>query len=325
MNTASLRQRFRRWAIRTRVPEPMPIRLPQRRVYVLPTRAGLALLATLLCMLLASINYNLSLGYALVFLLGSVMVVHILIAWRSLAGLELNLQSTGEAFAGGSALWLLTLSNAQRHERLAIRILDTQGQLRCEADVAANSSTESQITLPAPRRGIQQPGQLTLECRQPLGWIRAWAYIEPDAPAVIFPAPNGELPLPDVPGAPDTAASGQHDTRPGQDDFAGLRGFHPGDSPRHIAWKQLAQGRGLMTKQFASEGAPECVLNWSALPSGMPEEERLSQLAAWVLLARQSGTRSTLILPGIQTGPGADAAHHQACLLRLALFGQAPA
>ena len=43
--------------------------LTQRRVFVLPTRQGLAYAVSLLVMLVGAINYNLSLGYALVFLL----------------------------------------------------------------------------------------------------------------------------------------------------------------------------------------------------------------------------------------------------------------
>jgi uncharacterized protein (DUF58 family) len=317
LNLTHLRRRFRRWATRSRVPEASPIRLAQRRVYVLPTRAGLALLATLLVMLLASINYNLSLGYALVFLLGSVFVAHILFSWRTLVDLELSLQPGEEQFAGSTATWQLSLHNIQRHERPAIRMLDSEGQFLLQTDVPAHALIAQKIGLPAPQRGLQQPGQLTLESCQPLGWIRAWAYIEPDAPALIYPAPAGELPWPE---ASSTQHAGPQGERAGQDDFAGLRGFQPGDSPRHIAWKQLAQGRGLMTKQFSANTAPECVLDWAALPAGLPVEARLSQLTAWVLQARQQGARSTLRLPGSETGPGADPAHHQACLLRLALF-----
>ncbi|MDO6385952.1 DUF58 domain-containing protein [Uliginosibacterium sp. 31-12] len=318
MSAATLRQRFRRWATRTRTPETQPIQLPQRRVYVLPTRAGLALLATLLAMLLASINYNLSLGYGLVFLLGSVFIVHILHSWRTLTGLQLSLSPSGEAFAGGMAQWRVELVNEASHERPAVRLRDSQGRELMLTDVPAGQHSEAFIALPCPQRGVLQPGQLSVESTQPLGWIRAWSYIEPDAPAVIYPAPDGERPLPEGWG---DNGEGRSRERPGQDDFAGLRGFQPGDSPRQIAWKQLAQGRGLLTKQFASAGSPACVLDWNMLPATLPLEERLSQLARWVLQTRHSGARTTLLLPDSQTGPGEDAAHHQACLLRLALFG----
>ena len=46
-----------------------PIHLKQRRIFILPTRAGLLFALTLIVMLIAAINYNLALGHALVFLL----------------------------------------------------------------------------------------------------------------------------------------------------------------------------------------------------------------------------------------------------------------
>ncbi|MEN3113540.1 DUF58 domain-containing protein [Uliginosibacterium paludis] len=313
-----VRQRLRRWALRNRAPERQPVRLGQRRVYVLPSRAGLALLLTLLAMLIASINYNLSLGYGLVFLLGSVFVLHILHSWRTLTNLEVSIAAHGESFAGGAASWRLTARNAARSERPGLRLKSAAGQILYEHfDVPANAQAELLFALPARARGLMQPGQLTLETTQPLGWIRAWSYLEPDAQAVVYPAPAGTRALP---AGLSPAQSGQNASLvAGQDDFAGLRKHQPVDSPRHIAWKQLAQGRGLLTKTWASAAARECVLDWRLLPAEQSLETRLSQLTAWVLEARAAGMRTTLILPDSETGPGEDAAHHQVCLLRLAL------
>lgn len=314
----ALRTRFRRWALRSRAPELQPVQLGQRRVYVLPTPAGLALLATLAIMLLASINYNLSLGYALVFVLGSVFVVHILHSWRTLTGLEVAIEACGESFAGRSASWRVSLTNESRHERAGLRLRDGDGKQLLLLDVGVAARADGIFTLPAPRRGLHRPGQLSLESTQPLGWIRAWTWLEPDAPAVVYPAPEGKLPLPE---GIDSDDRGHALSRlVGRDDFAGLRPHLPTDSPRHIAWKQLAQGRGLLTKIYAGSGAPSCVIDWHRLPRGMDAETRLSQLTAWVISARQAGLRTSLILPDSQTGPGDDAGHHQTCLLRLALF-----
>lgn len=313
---ARLRQGIRR---RIGAPEPQPVRLGQRRIYVLPTPAGLALLLTLLAMLVASINYNLSLGYGLVFLLGSVFVVHILHTWRTLTGLRVRVTPQGECFAGQAASWRLSLENDGRHERPALRLLDESGALLASADAAPGSRTETRFTRPAPQRGPLQPGFLTLESTQPLGWIRAWSYLEPDAPVCVFPAPEGALPIPQGFAASQTGT--HRASQPGQDDFAGLRTHQASDSLRHVAWKQLAQGRGWLTKQYDSTSTPDCILDWRQLPATLDTEQRLSQLCVWVLATRQAGTRTTLILPEGQTGPGDDAAHHQACLTRLALSG----
>jgi len=58
-------------------PQPAPYLLTQRRLYILPTKQGLAFALLLFIMLLGSINYSNSLGYFLTFLLASLSVVTI--------------------------------------------------------------------------------------------------------------------------------------------------------------------------------------------------------------------------------------------------------
>ena len=66
--------RFRHW-LQARLTPRDVLLLTQRNVYILPTRPGLMLAATLLVLLVASINYQLNLGYLLTFLLaGSALV-----------------------------------------------------------------------------------------------------------------------------------------------------------------------------------------------------------------------------------------------------------
>jgi hypothetical protein len=80
-----LHESFVRWAVPVRAPEPAPIILTQRRVYVLPTAAGLSYGTALIVILLGAMNYNLSLGHALVFLLaglGVVTILHTFATWR---------------------------------------------------------------------------------------------------------------------------------------------------------------------------------------------------------------------------------------------------
>ena len=64
-----IRGRIRRW-FENRLPRSDSWVLTQRNLYILPTKAGWGFCVTLLVMLLASVNYQLNLGYALTFLLG---------------------------------------------------------------------------------------------------------------------------------------------------------------------------------------------------------------------------------------------------------------
>ena len=52
-SASGLRRTLERWLFRIDGPEPAPIRLVQRRIFVLPSAAGLAFAAALLVMLIA--------------------------------------------------------------------------------------------------------------------------------------------------------------------------------------------------------------------------------------------------------------------------------
>ena len=92
-------QRF--WVSRLRPSD--SITLTQRTVYILPTRPGWMLAVTLLVLLIASINYQLNLGYVLTFLLAGCVVVGMHVCHGTLRGLTLHLTTPEPCFAGGVA------------------------------------------------------------------------------------------------------------------------------------------------------------------------------------------------------------------------------
>ena len=129
-------------------------------------------------------------------------------------------------------------------------------------------------------------------------------------------APRGED------GAGGTGTGGR--VRDGDDDFAGFRAHRAADSPRHVAWKALARGGPMLTKQYAAAQGGDVLLDWSALPTHLDEEQRLSRLTAWVLRADQDGRRYGLLLPQTHIAPELGRDHRDRCLRELALFGIAP-
>jgi len=56
-------------AFRARAEDYLPHKVSHQRIYIVPSKRGAAFVLTLLLMLIASINYSLSLGYALSFVL----------------------------------------------------------------------------------------------------------------------------------------------------------------------------------------------------------------------------------------------------------------
>lgn len=315
-----LQARFLRWALRGNAPEAAPIILTQRRVFVLPSRQGLAYALSLLVMLIGAINYNLSLGYALVFLLAGLGTTTILHTFRNLAQLQISPGHSIAAFAGEPAVFAVVLANLRDESRPAIR-LRLPGQLPIEVEVPAGTSIEARLAMPSSRRGWLALPRITLETTYPLGLIRCWGYAAPDQRCLIYPSPAKQAPpLPAMPGGEDGAAK----LAVGMDDFAGLRIHQAADPLRHVAWKAAArQNDGpLLTKQFSGAAAHTLWLDWATLTAYPDIEQRLSILARWVCDAHAAGLAWGLRLPGKELAPASGEAHFQACLKLLALYEQ---
>ena len=289
--------------------------LSQRRVYILPTRAGLTFGAVLVLMLIGSINYSLSLGYILTFLLGGMGVVSILHTFRNLAHIYVSAGRAVPVYAGDTAHFQLFLESRSSFERHSLDLRCRGTTARC--DVPAHGATSVLVPLKAERRGWLQLERVTVETRFPLGVMRAWSYVQPDIRALVYPRPDSSsLPVPTpIPDTGDAISAGA-----GTDDFAGLRPYQASDSPRHIAWRASARSESLLTKVFSGRAASELWFHWEQLPPDMPTEARLSRLTRWILLAEEHGLRYGLKLPGSSIALGEGFTHKEACLRELALF-----
>lgn len=308
-----------RLLFRVGAPETAPIRLGQRRIHLLPTPAGVAFALALLVMLIASINYNLSLGYGLVFLLAGTALASIVHAFRNLLGLTIRPGRCEPVFCGDDAVFHLVLDNPRGVRRPALS-LRAHG-CRTAFDLDAGAQGDIALACPTSRRGSFAIGRTILETTWPLGLIRAWSVFVPDLRCLVYPAPEADPPP--LPAQRAGHARGERSSGDGDDDFAGLRPHQRGDSPRHVAWKVLARGGPMLIKQFSGHGGDDVVLDWAALPPALDDEARLSRLAAWLLTAERSGCPYALRLPTASQPTARGEAQLRRCLQRLALFGTA--
>jgi uncharacterized protein (DUF58 family) len=316
---AALHERFVTWALRVRAPEPTPIVLTQRRIYVLPTRTGLGYGGALVVMLLGAINYNLSLGYVLTFLLGGLGIVAILHTFRNLVRLTIVPGRAPAVFAGDAARFHLLLGAESERRQLRLSL---PGGETVTVDVPVETGGDACLALPARQRGWLPLPRVTLETTYPLGLVRTWAYCAPDFRCLVYPRP-----APTAPPLPvgDGNAEGRRTGARGNEDFAGLRGHQPADPPRHVAWKiaaRLGPDLPLMTKQFAGAATSRIWLDWQTAPGPAETEARLSVFTRWVLDAHEAGLVWGLRLPGRSLAPASGPGHLQAALTALALHGQ---
>ena len=309
----ALKTRFRTWLFRPKI-ESGTVTLTQRRIFILPTRQGLALAVVLVLMLLGDINYNLSLGYVLTFLLATMAVMSMLHAFRNLAHLEIRAGHADAVFGGGTARFVLHFRNHGKLPRYGLTLRDDHGNT-VSFDMPAQQGREVVFSVPARRRGWLPLGKLTLYTEFPLGLFHAWSYLHFDTRCLVYPKPLADAPLP--PGdAPDGA--GKRNIT-GDDDFSGLRNYVAGDALPRIAWKAFAREQGLQVKQFSAQVGEELWLDMADAPD-RNDEDRLARMTRWVLDAEAQGLRYGLRLPDGELPTSNGAAHRDACLRRIALF-----
>ena len=296
-----------------------PLRLTQRRIFILPTRAGLLFAAALLAMLTGAINYNLALGHALVFLLAGLALVGMVHAFRNLHGLSIAPGRCLPVFAGDLALFPLQLSSDRASPRLALELRAGDGQPAVTCAIAAHGLTDTSVPMTTTRRGWLELPRTRLATTYPLGLFVAWSYLQPAMRCLVYPQP---LPTP-LPPLQAAIRSGDQRGGNGQEDFAGFRERQPADSPRHVAWKASARDGGqrpLLVKQFAGGAQHELRLDWELTPEAAVPETRIAILAGWVLAAEEAGACYGLRLPGHEIAQGSGDLHRHRCLEALALF-----
>lgn len=298
-------------------PERGTVVLGHRRVYIVPTRLGWMYGAALLILLVGSINYAISLGFALTFLLAGVGLAAMVQTARNLARMSISVGRAEPVYSGEAVQFRIYLDGGVGTERPAILLRHLASGAQMVTDVPPDTVAEVVLAVPAARRGWLPLGRVMLETRFPLGLFRAWSYVEPDARCLIYPRPERSAMPPASPGSSAGAARAQAQ---GSDDFAGLRDYQLSDSPRHVAWKAVARSDDMLTKQFSGDVAAELWLDWQLLPATAGLEQRLSRLAGWVLAADRAGARYGMRLPGVTLAPQRGDAHRTACLQALALY-----
>ncbi len=312
-----IRQGLRHW-FENRLPRSDSWTLTQRNLYILPTKAGWGFCVTLLVMLLASVNYQLNLGYALTFLLGGAALAAMHQTHGNLRRLQLRVKPPAPVFAGESATLDVVIDNpgGERHG-VGLGLYGARGAGIAYCDVPAQGSALMRLRFAPAQRGRHVLPTLLVETHFPLGLFRAWTVWRPAASALVYPAPETPgQPLP--PGQP----SGGHElqARSGSGgEFEGVRAYRRGDPLRRVVWKKVARTGELVTRDTSASAAQSLVLDYAAT-GALDAEARLSRLAAWVLAAEHSGQGFGLRLPGHDLPQASGDVQRRSALEALALW-----
>jgi len=299
---------------RPRRPEALPVTLDRHRIYVLPTGFGLFLGALLAVMLLGALNYNNNPALLLALALATSTLASALQAHLQLSGLRLHALSAEPVAAGQPLRLRLALTRVDNRPRRGLQL--SLATVHTCVDLLHGEQVQAELWLPTEQRGWLPLPRIRLSTLQPLGLVRAWSWVWPATPVLVYPAPERN-----APPLPDAGNPGNR-TRPDRlgDDMQQLRPYRHGDARRAIAWKHSARRDSLLVREHERAAGNELLLDWRAL-GPLPHERRIARLARWVDDAEREGRRYRLLLPGQPAlGPSSGDAHRHQCLRALALM-----
>lgn len=304
-----------------RHPRSDTLTLTQRNVYILPTGAGLMFALTLVVLLLASINYQLGLGYALTFLLAGCGFASMHITHATLRGLTLHLRAPAPVFAGEAAALDVVVGAPGARTRWGIGLRAGEAGAWSWIDVPAGGQGGAQLSFVPPQRGRHPMPTLHVETRFPLGLFRAWTVWRPAATVLAYPRP--ESPAAALPAARPVAGHSSGARRSGGGETEGVRAWRRGDPLNQIVWKKsvraLDSSGELVSRDTSVSAHQELWLDYHHT-GATGVEQRLSRLAAWVVAAERAGIDYGIRLPGLEWPPDHGGAHRRNTLEALALW-----
>jgi uncharacterized protein (DUF58 family) len=292
-----------------------PLRLGLRNLYILPTGFGWLWLSGAALLLIVAIQTQQNGPLLLSYWMLGLMLLALHLTHFNLQGLELECAASAAAFAGRPAGYALSLRSRLPRDNIQLNWLEAD---REEGLWLSIGRTEQVVVLPwtPRRRGWQSPGRLRLHSSTPLGLFHCWTLWDPPRPQLIYPrrrpGPVMERPAAATKPNPEWTPLQRGD---GDSEWHDLRPHRPEDGPRRLAWKQLAQGRGRLSKQFSASSTEPLLL---APAAGVPRQEALEHLCERIWRLSQQEACYGLELDGSRIAPGSGAAHRDRCLQALA-------
>lgn len=290
--------------------------LNPRQIYILPTRWGILYAIMLILLLVGSINYSISLGYYVTFLLASLGNMAMLHTWRNLVYLQATMLPASPVFAGEVVQMQLHIADTKNRARYAIAAQFEDNSLVAE-DIAANSSQTFLAPLQTQQRGWQTLPRIKLHTEFPLLLFHAWAYVDNPQRILVYAKPSTNNSAPPISNSGHTG--GKNHVARGDEDFDGHKTYQIGDAPSRVDWKASSKGIGMLSKQYSGNGSAILFLDW-AETTGLAYEERISQLTRWVVDAHATQQHFGLRLPHLILPPNHSEAHYHGALKALALL-----
>ena len=306
---------FHHWAAK-RSPLATHVILRHKTIYILPGKQGLAFLFVVLLIWLLGTNYQNNLILAFSFFLMSVMLVSTIHAFKNMLGMTFAPSPIQYAAVGDIAPFGLIVSSQYSTNHNAILLVVDNAE-PVQTHLLVGQTMPVNVGLMARNRGWLKLPRITVKSYFPFGFIRAWAYVELDHRALIYPRPVACETPPLGSGQGD---EGHYYSHQRGDEFQGFQTYYPGSPLSQVAWKQYARGAGLHLKDYRAQQSQQYWLDWQNI-NARDIELGLSHMSYWINQFAENNIEFGLTLPNKVVGMGTGDLHRLQALTAIALFG----
>ena len=308
-----IQSRWITWLTR-RMPVLEEVRLHRRNIFILPSKFGVVFAALNILLFVLGVNYQNNLVIMLSSFCFSLFMTTMLMCYQNMAGILIKPIANQEYVAQQLLSIQCYLMTSKTKHGITFNY-------KHEPSLFVSSIKEQQtisLALNKRQRGVCQLPRLIIGSQYPLGLFRAWANLEFEQEIVVFPAALAYVAKLSAIAQSDGAHSARR-TFSG-DSFSGLEPYREGESLKRVAWKQVAQGKGLLSKQFEQTlGEPQW-LDISDIDA-TNVELKLSHLVYLVNYFASKNQPFGLRLGNQKLGVGQGNAHRFSALTLLANYG----
>ena len=303
-----------------RIPAAHSFQLNLRNIFIFPSKFSALFLLLCIALFLLGTNYQNNLMLLLCYFLLALTLLNLFSSYLNFARIHLQLGKINPVYVGDRVhlpLWLNAKIENQQGPNgiLEFAFWRQKHPTLIDTDVHCNPIILDHLCT---QRGRLSLPRVTINSYYPLGLFRCWTHLAFKTDVLVYPKP---LPCAIELQATDLMTQGGSESGfiNGHEDFDGLKAYQQGEPLHHVAWKQLAKGRGMVSKTFVASSQQTAWLKLKACPA-TELESKLSHLCFQVLELSRNNQTFGLDLGHNCITPNTGAEHKAACLQALALF-----
>ncbi|MDA3945382.1 MAG: DUF58 domain-containing protein [Helicobacteraceae bacterium] len=250
-----------------------------------PTKYIYLLIFIFVALFMQAYIHNYNIVYLALFFTFAFSISSYAFGRNNIRALEVELLSLQRVFANRTSAYTLSLSSSKR-DIYDITCISLDEKQHCPV-IRANRPEVLTFSHRYDHRGPAKLESVECDSGFPLPHQSFFKVFDVDKAFVVYPEPKGE--------SIDTFIAKNNALYGDKDDFEGIKSYENSDRFSQIYWPSLAKGEVLMSKVF-SHTNEVAVLHFDFVSCGSETEQRLSQLALWVLECEQRSYAFTILI-----------------------------